>query len=86
VTADLHTRLLAAVSQHGGPLGVGTALRAVVELHKPVPYWEHKPDEWLVCKGCDLSGYDAENPPWPCSTIQAIAEALGIHNLDRRSE
>lgn len=53
------------------------AVRAVVELHKPEPT-HPGPLSTLVCHGCELDGYDAEHPPWPCWTITAIAEALGI--------
>ena len=51
------------------------ALRAVVELHKPMEA-SHIPKPWFACKHC--SGYDAENiyVGYPCSTIQAIEEAL----------
>ena len=51
------------------------AIRAVVELHKPMEA-SHIPKPWFACKHC--SGYDAENiyVGYPCSTIQAIEEAL----------
>jgi hypothetical protein len=73
--ADLHEQLLAAITQHGGPLGVGTALRAVVELHAPVERFEGS--TLPVCRGCDKHR-TAKRPPWPCSTIQAIARELEV--------
>jgi hypothetical protein len=78
--STLHQRLLDAISQHGGPLGVGTALGVVVKLHAPEPYSDHNPiaAAYLVCHGCDMSGYDADHPDYPCSTIQAIARELGV--------
>lgn len=80
--ADLHRRLLdeldpAAPWDADRDEAAYAALRAVIELHAPRPYFDHTPD-WLICKGCDLDGYDAENPPWPCSTVRTIAEHLGI--------
>ena len=42
------------------------ALRAVVELHKPV-YWQGIE---MVCDWCDITSY-------PCPTIQAIRKELG---------
>ncbi len=41
------------------------ALRAVVELHKPV-YWQGIE---MVCDWCDITSY-------PCPTIQAIEKEL----------
>ena len=40
------------------------ALRAVVELHKPVLHSKHK----YICEGCNLF--------YPCDTIQAIEKEL----------
>lgn len=78
---DLHTAVLAELDRLDPHrlTTLGKALRAVVELHAPKPYFEGRTD-WLVCPGCDMSGYDAEHPDWPCSTIQAIARELpGTH-------
>lgn len=54
------------------------ALRAVVELH--APRWSY----WWQCQGCDTDGYDAEAPPWPCRTVELIAQAreIDLENLD----
>jgi len=47
--------------------------RAVLDLHA-----EQDGVAWTTCAGCDTDGYDAEAPPWPCRTVDAVAEALGI--------
>ena len=45
------------------------ALRAVVELHKPM--WGS------VCSQCEGgAAYDASFADWPCNTIQAIEKEL----------
>ena len=49
------------------------ALRAVVELHKPIK------DEWIeytTCKACRVGGDDHYSPEYPCLTIQAIEKNL----------
>ena len=49
------------------------ALRAVVELHKPIK------DEWIeytTCKACRVAGDDYYSPVYPCFTIQAIEKEL----------
>lgn len=43
--------------------------RAVLDLHK---------DDQGYCGGCECYGYEAESPPWPCGTTEAVAVALGI--------
>ena len=43
--------------------------RAVLDLHR---------SGLGDCRGCEFRGYDAEPPPWPCSTIVNVAAALGI--------
>lgn len=48
------------------------AVRAVVELHKPVTFWRPWAGEPPCCTVC------AEHPLWPCSTIRTLAEALGV--------
>lgn len=50
------------------------ALRAVVELHKPVK------DEWIdytTCHACRVADDDYYSPEYPCLTIQAIEKELG---------
>ena len=49
------------------------ALRAVLELHRPVTEGS---DWWPVCLGCDRTGPDAEPPTWPCRTWTLIEQAL----------
>ncbi len=49
------------------------ALRAVVELHKPVK------DEWIeytTCRACRVGDDDHYSPVYPCPTIEAIEEEL----------
>ena len=41
--------------------------RLVLELHSP------SDGAWPRCQGCEFGGYEAEEPEWPCSTVQAIA-------------
>lgn len=41
---------------------------ALIALHGPVAR-----QGCDTCEGCDMSGYEAEAPEWPCRTIQAIA-------------
>lgn len=38
----------------------------------------HGPRESRDCHGCDLAGYDAEAPEWPCSTTRLVAERAGV--------
>lgn len=56
------------------------ALYEVIELHGPQP-WMIATDgtvrRW-VCEGCDLAGYDAEAPDWPCKTTGVIGRHLGV--------
>jgi len=81
VAESLHTRLLAATSAltaaaERTPEELAAANRAVLELHRPVRCnWPRcvSPLTHLVCEGCG-SGVNAED----CSTIQVIAEALGV--------
>ena len=55
------------------------ALRAVVELHKPVettPPWEYK--FYTACNSCEEWTNDgAYSVAYPCPTIQAIEKELG---------
>lgn len=49
------------------------ALKAVVELHKPIK------DEWIeytTCKACRVADDDYYSPVYPCFTIQAIEKEL----------
>jgi hypothetical protein len=54
-------------SQSLGNGSIGNALRAVVELHKPVKRENYL--DVLMCDSCEYSSY-------PCSTIKAIQEQL----------
>ena len=54
------------------------AIRAVVELHKPIK------DEWIeyiTCKACRVGDDDHYSVEYPCQTIETIEKALnnGTH-------
>lgn len=34
------------------------------------------------CQGCDIDGYEAEQPEWPCATVELIADHYGIQLPD----
>lgn len=87
--ADVHTALLAAtsaltVAEERTPEELAAALRAVVELHAPVR--EGGVFGYNTCSGCDNGSYAIDSPDWPCSTIQVIAEQLGIKDQERIEE
>lgn len=44
--------------------------RAVLELHRA--------DERGECRGCDVAGYEAEQPDWPCRTVETVAALFEI--------
>ncbi|CAB4194226.1 hypothetical protein UFOVP1261_17 [uncultured Caudovirales phage] len=58
-------------------LGIIKALRAVVELHKPMlsKYMEPDTDRY-ECQTCREEPYYSFNAPYPCTTIQAIGEQI----------
>jgi len=89
--STLHERLLAATeplhNPHASPpqrrvlAARDRALRAVVELHRPTAHGR--------CAGCRSGRTDSRagsyvdtSRRWPCPTIQAIAEALGVPTGD----
>lgn len=51
------------------------ALRAVVELHKPLSGWEDGVE--VENHHCSCDEYDEYNEGYPCETIQAIEKELG---------
>jgi len=52
------------------------ALRAVLDLHRPVI---ETSGAWPVCQGCDSDdGPDAEPPEWPCRTWTLIRKRLNL--------
>ena len=59
-----HDELLAEIDSYAFVFKPKTALRAVVELHKPVLHKKHK----YICEGCTLV--------YPCPTIQAVEREL----------
>lgn len=34
----------------------------------------HHADENGTCDGCDMDGYECDNPEWPCRTVRLIAK------------
>lgn len=54
------------------------ALDAVAEPVARAVLALHARNDDGECEGCDMDGYDAERPYWPCRTIVTVAEALGI--------
>lgn len=45
-------------------------VRSLAKLHAPAEATDHG----AVCHGCDVDGYDAEAPVWPCRTWQLLDE------------
>ena len=79
-----HDELLAKIEMYGTHLEAGDnpyldALRAVVELHKPVMaftggYDGEENELWAEqCSDCSNNGFSQE---YPCSTIEAIEKEL----------
>jgi len=69
-----HDELLAKINYdiEGNPYDeYMSALRAIVELHKP---YEHEVVSYVFCKGCTIDLDLA--PPYPCETIEAIEQEL----------
>lgn len=56
-----------------------TALRAVLDLHKPEEI-EVPPDDpgggWTIRLSCTECSHYVGSDPWPCPTVQAITSAL----------
>jgi hypothetical protein len=71
---DLHTRLLAELDdldmRIGGTGPLIPAIRGVLDLHRPVD-----PPELVLECDHDLEDY-------PCATVKAVAEALGVEATD----
>ena len=63
-----HDELLARLDDYGLGVPPLNALRAVMELHKPIEGHEH------LCDGCC---FDYGVTAYPCPTIQAIEKELG---------
>jgi hypothetical protein len=55
------------------------ALSAVLDVHHPEP--ETGPFAHSYCRECHEGGpgYEAEQVPYPCPTVLAIADKLGIY-------
>ena len=67
-----HDKLLARLDDYGFGVPPLNALRAVVELHKPLNSLWHKQ---IICESCQ-EGNDYPIT-YPCETIQAIEKELG---------
>lgn len=52
--------------------------RAVLDLHHEQGMYRESGYPWPTCDGCDMDGYEAEPPEWPCRTVQAVARHYGI--------
>ena len=77
-----HDELLAKMSKPAHNLNANDArnvyllaLRAVVELHKPISY-PSTSGLPLECTVCRAEPYYSTNEAYPCPTIQAIKKAL----------
>ena len=78
-----HDELLDCVKPEYAYGKIGDALRAVVELHKPVEMPYARVEGTLTCSYCSgmchsRSGLSCENcpPVYPCPTIQGIEKEL----------
>lgn len=69
-----HEKLLARISNRGEIAFNTLALRAVMELHKP----DKEGFCAMNCVEADDSGYAWTQCAYPCPTIQAIEEELGL--------
>ena len=54
--------------------------RLVLDLHQRAIYPSTfaNPYGYWLCFGCEIDGYEAEHPRWPCQTTEAIAKHYGI--------
>lgn len=80
MTADatLHQHLLDRLDWHYTEehvAGMEAALRAVVELHAPETHSAGYGGIYTSCSTCQVRD---DMAPWPCLTIQAIADQLGL--------
>jgi hypothetical protein len=62
------------------PQPFAAAVKAVLELHKPQDTYGSSGTKrsYLQCTGCDQGPHYEDDPDWPCSTVLAIAAALGV--------
>lgn len=59
------------------------ALRAVLDLHRPAECVNIRCPAGSWCVGCDPDGYcDCGAHPYPCPTIRAVADGLGVTRED----
>ena len=77
-----HDELLAEIDSYAYNYKPKSALRAVVELHKPTDDGLGCSYEFIECHdetglGCDIPRTCNQYKPYPCPTIQAIEKELG---------
>ena len=82
--AELDAKRAAVAARIPGELARLDALddpvsRAVLDLHARRPWYAYDTATWWTCTGCDMDGYEAEEPRWPCRTAEAVA---GVHGID----
>ena len=70
-----HDELLTRLDDYGFGVPPLNALRAVVELHRPLLVKDYENDnDWYECQECSGNGFSAL---YPCETIKAIEKELG---------
>lgn len=50
-------------------------VRNVRTLHSPPPLDPKWVRSYLTCRGCDVEGWEADEPEWPCRTAQIVYTA-----------
>jgi len=73
-----HDELLASIEQmmNHDAIFMKDALRAVVDLHKPVEVFHNYYDTGLGCSAPSCHNKYDEPDPYPCETIEAIEKEL----------
>jgi len=72
-----HDKLLARLDDYGFGVPPLNALRAVVELHKPMWWGGNEAERWY-CSHCGIHDeHEQIMFLYPCETIQAIEKELG---------
>ena len=69
-----HDELLARIDFLWGTENTDKALRAVVELHKPISSWVY--DELVENHHCSCDEWNEYDMGYPCETLQAIEKEL----------
>lgn len=58
---------------------MGSLVDVILDLHS----CDTEADWSVTCEGCDVDGYEAEQPAWPCRTVLALAAHHGIDMPDK---